>query len=149
MACYAIRKNRGDLFSFFFTSEPCIQVGVQAAMPPCKVANPSASTKFLIALVRDHTVRFFAQFVCIKNFGPITSRHYFLEKLLARRKHFVFSAKKLLKVSHVFFHCKSISQLLRNLFEICHHGGCSILRFVELLIFLVRQNALKKWKMPK
>ena len=33
------------------TSEPCIQVGVRAAMPPCETANPSANTiKLLIAL---------------------------------------------------------------------------------------------------
>ena len=65
-------------------------------------------------LGRGHTIRFFAQFVCIKNFGPIISRRYFLEKLLARRKHLFFSAKKLLKMSHVFFRCKSIYAVVKE-----------------------------------
>ena len=63
---------------------------------------------------RDRTIKFFAQFVCIKNLGPISSRRCFFEKLLARRKHFVFSAKNLLKVSHVFFRCKSIYAVVKE-----------------------------------
>ena len=67
-----------------------------------------------VPLGRDHMIRFFAQFVCMKNFGPITSGHYFFEKLLARWKHLFFSAKKLLKVSHVFFRCKSIYAVVKE-----------------------------------
>ena len=59
-------------------------------------------------------IRFFALFICIKNFVPITSRRYFFEKLLARRKHLFFLAKKLLKVSHVFFRSKSIYAVVKE-----------------------------------
>ena len=48
-----------------------------------------------------------------------------------------------------FFAVKALARLLRNFFEICRRGGCSILRLVDLLLFLVRQNGTKKWKMSK
>ena len=48
-----------------------------------------------------------------------------------------------------FFAVKAFTRLLRNFFEICRRGGCSILRLVDSLLFLVCQNATKKWKMSK
>ena len=82
----------------------------------------------------------FLQFVCINNFGAITSRCYFHEELLASRKHLFLSATKLPNLSHLFiFRCKSITQKLRNFFEICR-GGSSIMRVVDSLLFFICQN---------
>ena len=54
-------------------------------------------------LGRDHTIKFSVQFVCINDFGTITSRRYFLEELLTRRKRlFLFFFRKLPKLSKEF-----------------------------------------------
>ena len=36
-----------------------------------------------------------------------------------------------------FFAIKAFARLLRNFLEICRRGGCSIIRFVDSLLFLV------------
>ena len=43
-------KSLAGMSFLSFTLEPCIQVGVRAAMPPCEIANPRANTKLLIAI---------------------------------------------------------------------------------------------------
>ena len=36
-----------------------------------------------------------------------------------------------------FFAVKAFMRLLRNFFEICRRGGCSILRLVDLLLIVI------------
>ena len=124
--CIALRPNRYfkvklNRILYGKTRYVALETAKERRKAPKNVNSTLCYSKlfWLRALDWDHTIRFFAQFVRIKNFGPITSRRYFFEKLLARRKHLVFSAKKLLKVSHVFFRCKNIcavvKEFLRNL----------------------------------
>ena len=45
-----------------------------------------------------------------------------------------------------FFAVKAFTRLLRNFFEICRRGGCSILRLVGSLLFLVRYEKMENVK---
>ena len=108
-----------------------------SSTPPLAV---KAFTLYLRNFGQNHTIKFFAQFSCIYVFWAITSECNFPAQFLARWKRLVFSVNKLLKLSQIFFFAaKTVTQLLKNFFEICH-GNSNIIRFVDSLVFFVYRN---------
>ena len=59
-----------------------------------------------------------------------------------------FSKQSAEAITHMFFALKAFKQLLKNFFEI-FRGNCTIMRFVNSLLFLVYQNDVNMFTKAK